>query len=209
MYGKVVDLIVKWICGSPRKGKEQLRRGSGDAHFERRSRLDVNGEGKASVEHIHPEWRKKDEGAGAKKYSGVYGAFHYMNTRAEEANFGSGVTHEWVRGISVRVKDFCSSPIMLVLLLVIPFLYLVSPKAVILVPFLVALGAAALVVQSFLPVYIGLDFSLMGAVLGSVLFHPWIWVLIVLCTYVVAVMFPNGNQDALEYHTTWVQFCVV
>ncbi len=63
----------------------------------------------------------------------------------------------------------------------------------------IVFGAVALVVQLFLPVYLGLDFSLMGAVLGSVLFHPVVGVLIVLCTYVAAMMFPNGNQDALEY----------
>ncbi len=131
--------------------------------------------------------------------SGVFGAFHYMNTRAEEVNFGSSVTHEWVRGVSLKVKDFCSRPQMVIVLALLPFLYMVSPKAVVLVPLLVVLGAAALVVQSFLPVYIGLDFSLMGAVLGSVLFHPWIGVLCVFCTYVVAMMFPSGHQDALEY----------
>ncbi len=195
MFGKIIDLIVKWICGSPREEKNR----SGKVSFERESRLNVNAGGRDVGTLQKAEDRKKDERAGAKKYSGVFGAFHYMNTRAEEANFGSGVTHEWVRRISIRMKDFCSSPIMLGLLVLLPFLYMVSPKAVILVPLLVALGAVALVVQSYLPVYIGLDFSLMGAVLGSVLFHPWIGVLIVLCTYVVAVMFPNGNQDALEY----------
>ena len=122
-----------------------------------------------------------------------------MNTRAEEVNFGSSVTHEWVRGISRKVKYYCSGPQTAMLLVLLPLLYVVSPKAVVLVPLLVALGAVALVVQSFLPVYIGLDFSLMGAVLGSVLFHPGIGVLIVFCTYVVALMLPSGHQDALEY----------
>ena len=131
--------------------------------------------------------------------SGVLGALHYMNTRAEEVNFGSSVAHGWVKGVSLKVKDFCSRPQMVVVLALLPFLYMVSPKAVVLVPLLVVLGAAALVVQSFLPVYIGLDFSLMGAVLGSVLFHPWIGVLCVVCTYVAAMMFPSGHQDALEY----------
>ena len=199
MFGKIVDLIVKWICGGSREEKEQRRRSCDKMYFERELRLNVNDGARDERSAQKVEGRKNDEGAGAKKYSGIFGAFHYMNTRAEEVNFGSGVTHEWVRGISIRVKDFCSRPIMLVLLVSLPFLYMVSPKALILVPFLVVLGAVALVVQSFLPVYIGLDFSLMGAVLGSVLFHPWIGVLIVLCTYVVAVMFPNGNQDALEY----------
>ncbi len=137
---------------------------------------------------------------------GVFGAFHYMNTRAEEVNFGSSVAHGWVKGVSLKVKDFCSKPQMVIVLALLPFLYMVSPKAVVLVPLLVALGAAALVVQSFLPVYIGLDFSLMGAVLGSVLFHPWIGVLCVFCTYVVAMMFPSGHQDALEYERIFLFF---
>ncbi len=140
---------------------------------------------------------KYAESGGA--YSGVFGAFHYMNTRAEEVNFGSSVAHGWVKGVSLKVKDFCSRPQMVIVLALLPFLYMVSPKAVVLVPLLIVLGAAALVVQSFLPVYIGLDFSLMGAVLGSVLFHPGIGVLCVFCTYVVAMMFPSGHQDALEY----------
>ncbi len=152
-----------------------------------------NGAGKS---HKSGQAKSAESGGG---YSGVFGALHYMNTRAEEVNFGSSVAHGWVKGVSLKVKDFCSRPQMVIVLALLPFLYMVSPKAVVLVPLLVVIGAAALVVQSFLPVYIGLDFSLMGAVLGSVLFHPWIGVLCVVCTYVAAMMFPSGHQDALEY----------
>ena len=177
MFGKIINLIVKWISGSPRKSEK---------HRERSSKME-----RKKNEYVEP--------APMKKYTGVFGAFQYMNTRAEEVNFGSSVTHEWMRGISARVRDACSKPKMALLLVLLPLLYVFSPKAMVVVPLLVILGAIALVVQSFLPVYIGLDFSLMGAVLGSVLFHPGIGVLIVFCTYVVAMMFPSGNQDALEY----------
>ena len=130
----------------------------------------------------------------------IWNALHYMNTRAEEVNFGKGViTYKWARNISQKIRYYCSKPKVVILFIVIPFLYIISPKAVLLVPLLIVLGAAALIVQSYLPVYIGLDFSLMGAVLGSILFHPWVGVLIVLCIYILAIKSPSGNQDALEY----------
>jgi len=102
MFGKIIDLIVKWICGSSQEKKNR----SGKVSFEREPGLNVNAGGPPSAEHPHLEGMKKDERAGAKKYHGLFGAFHYMNTRAEKANFGSSVTHEWVRGISLKVKDF-------------------------------------------------------------------------------------------------------
>ncbi len=210
MFGKIIDLIVKWICSSSHDS-EKYRTKSGRYTAQEKSiennRLNINEHIRlppattpAIREHIDkPKSAKPAPTMPAKKYSDIFGAFHYMNVRAQEVNFGTSVTHEWVRGISLKVKDFCTRPQVAIVLFALPLLYLVSPKAVVLVPLLVVLGAVALVAQSYLPIYIGLDFSLMGAVLGSVLFHPWIGVLIVFCTYVLAVMFPNGNQDALEY----------
>ncbi len=210
MFGKIINLILSVLgCDSGKEAKNEKKYPERVANT-----ASCESDGSASIHRLHlynREGIQKDKCAGKssgsveiefakeKKYSGILGAFHYMNTRAEEVNFGSSVTHEWVRGISLKVKYYCSGPQMAMLLVLLPLLYMVSPKAVVLAPLLVVLGAVALVVQSFLPVYIGLDFSLMGAVLGSVLFHPWIGVLIVFCTYVVALMLPSGHQDALEY----------
>ena len=125
MFGKIINLIVKWISGSPRKSEK---------HRERSSKME-----RKKNEYVEP--------APMKKYTGVFGAFQYMNTRAEEVNFGSSVTHEWMRGISARVRDACSKPKMALLLVLLPLLYVFSPKAMVVVPLLVILGAIALVVQ--------------------------------------------------------------
>ena len=207
MFGKIIDLILSALgcdSGKETKKKKYPERIANTVPYERNGTVSINDYRDNASMLLNPSTRKssgsvKVESANKKKYSGIPGAFHYMNTRAEEVNFGSSVTHEWVRGISHKVKNYCSGPQMAMLLVLLPLLYVVSPKAIVLVPLLVVLGAVALVVQSFLPVYIGLDFSLMGAVLGSVLFHPGIGVLIVFCTYVVALMLPSGHQDALEY----------
>ena len=98
-----------------------------------------------------------------------------------------------------KAKNCFSNPWVAVLFVVLPVLYLFSPKAATLVPLLVVVGAAALIVQSYLPVYVGLDFSLMGAVLGSILFSPWVGCMTVVLTYVLAMNFPSGHQDALEH----------
>ena len=208
MFKKIIDLILSILgCNSEKETKEEQypKRAANTASCESDGSVSINDSKNNAPILLKPSARKSNsrvevESANKEgKYSGILGAFHYMNTRSEEVNFGSSVAHEWVRGISLKVKEYCTRPKMAMLLVLLPLLYMFSPKAMVLVPLLVALGAVALVVQSFLPVYIGLDFSLMGAVLGSVLFHPWIGVLIVFCTYVVAMMFPSGNQDALEY----------
>ncbi len=205
MFEKIIDLILSVLgCNLRKEEKKSPKRAANTVSCESGGSVSIdNYRNNASVL-LNSSTRKSGgsmevESVKEAKYSGILGAFRYMNTRAEEVNFGSSVAHKWVRDISLKVKDFCSGPKMALLLVLLPLLYMFSPKAMVLVPLLVALGAVALVVQSFLPVYIGLDFSLMGAVLGSVLFHPGIGVLIVFCTYVVAMMLPSGHQDALEY----------
>ncbi len=89
MFGKIIDFIVKWICSSSEKAKDN----SSMVSFERDSRLDVNDSAQDTGIIHNVKDRKKNKSAEAKKYSPIFSAFHYMNTRAEEANFGSSVTH--------------------------------------------------------------------------------------------------------------------
>ena len=143
----------------------------------------------------------------SKKSSGfgfILDAFRYMNFRTREVNKIGSSTTKGPKHILYHIKDYLSKPGMIVVFVLVPVVYLISPKALILLPTLVVVGALALVIQSFLPIYIGLDFSLMGAVLGSILFGPIVGVAVVLFTYILAVQLPSGQQDALEYERVFL-----
>lgn len=147
---------------------------------------------------------KKDVHAKPKNYfSSVFnsfaGAFAYMNIRARVMNSRYEMNDSTLNLFVAHARDYCSKPHMMIILFSLPLLYVISPTAVVVVPLLIGIGAAALVIQSFLPIYIGLDFSLMGAVLGSILFGPLVGVGIVVATYVLALQFPAGIKDAFEF----------
>ena len=193
MFLKLVRIVLRCCVGRDKKNTSGITPGQSVTRHKIPNSRPMHVKNKQAVK----TRRKKSNNAFGLNF--ILNAFRYMNRRTREVNRIGGATTAGPKHFLYHVKECLSKPSMLVVLSLVSLVYFVSPKAVILLPTLVVVGALALVVQSFLPVYIGLDFSLMGAVLGTILFGPIVGVLVVLFTYILAVQLPTGQQDALEY----------
>ncbi len=165
MFLKFVRVILRCCIGQDRKHTSGIKPGQSAMRYQTHMAQSMPVKNRRAVTR-----RKKSNNAFGLNF--ILNAFGYMNRRTREVNRIGSTTTTGPKHFLYHVKDYLSKPAMLAVLSLCSLVYFVSPKAVVILPTLVVVGALALVVQSFLPVYIGLDFSLMGAVLGTILFGP-------------------------------------